>query len=351
MTLRCAVVVNRRRHVGATQSTTALVHGAVARGWKVVVGSIDDLSLRADDHVVLDAVAVPPERSRRALVGALARGTATPVDLDDIDVVLIRTNPASGEPAGRIHEAGLHLLAMAVDRGVLVLNDPVGLLRASSKLFLGALPRPQRPRTLVSRNADTLRDFVREAPGKVVLKPLQGTKGRDVFFLDPTDNANLAQICDVLVRDGFAMAQDFVPEAHDGDIRLILVDGRPLEVADKVCAVRRVPASGELRSNVAQGGTPGPVDDPRKALKVGRAVGARLRKDGLFLTGLDVIGDRCVEINVFSPGGLDDAGAFHDVDFVPPILEAIEARIATHEEHPRTIRRRARRDEDGGDTT
>jgi len=320
--MRLAVLVNRTKELHPEQTTALLVARAVDLGhdtWLVEVGDLG----RAPDGAVLAS-------ARRATVGGPAErtlagiGPAEPVRLDDFDTVLVRTNPARDPRRAWAHQAALALLRALKARGVRVVNDPEGLVWATSKLHLSTFPESIRPRTLVSRDPDALRTFVAEAPGDVVLKPVSGTRGRDVFRVAHDRRENLAQIVDVLVRDGLAMAQDYVAEARDGDVRLIVLDGELLRVGDRHAAVRRVPSTSDFRSNVAVGGHPAPVEHLTPGMR--RAVelaGPRLVADGLRLAGLDLVGDRVVEVNVFSPGGLFDAERFLGVDFLGAILAAL----------------------------
>lgn len=314
------VLVNDVDAIEPEQTTALLLDAAARRGWTTRVTDIDALALLPDDRVAC--------RARTWTPGGPAQRDDATVDLATVDVTLVRTNPARSGQLGAVHQAALVLLAMVVDAGGLVLNDPTGLMRASSKLYLAALPPAFRPETLVTRDRQALIAFVRDRPYRCVLKPLSGTRGQDVFFVQRDATPNLPQIVDVLVRQGVAMAQAWVPEATAGDTRIVLVDGEPLAVDGALAIVRRVPGQGELRSNVAQGGAAAPADVRAPALAIAAALGPRLRADGMFLAGIDVIGDKAVEINVYSPGGLLDAGAFEGVDFVGAILDAVAGRVA-----------------------
>jgi glutathione synthase len=308
------IVVNALEGVKPEQSTADIARGLLGRGHDVWYAAVGALGLGVDD--VPTAHAVP--------VGAdgLPAGRASRFGVDAFARVVIRTNPARDADRAWAHAVALDLLARARELGVVVMNDPDGLRRAGSKLYQLAVPAHLRPRTLVSRDAADIRAFV-AAEGRAVLKPLNGTQGRDVFFIDGPGNLN--QIIDVLVRDGHAMAQAWVPEAGDGDVRVLLLDGALLTVEGRAATVRRRPGKGELRSNIAQGGSAHPGVVTPAIREMVEAVGPRLRRDGIVLAGLDVVGDMLVEINAFSPGGLADAGRFAGVDFVAPILDRIEA--------------------------
>lgn len=322
--MKLAVLVNRIAELAPEQTTSLLVARALGMGYDTWLCEVDGLGQDADGAILGSARrACPGGDAARTLAGL---APCSPVHLDAFDAVLVRTNPARDPRRIWAHQAALLLLRTLRTRGVRVVNDPEGLVWATSKLHLATLPQEIRPRTLVSRDPAAIRAFVAQAPGDVVLKPVSGTRGQDVFRVGPGRSENLAQIVDLLVRDGLAMAQDYVPEACDGDVRLIVLDGRLLQVGDRYAAVRRVPPSADFRSNVAVGGSPAPVEDVTPGMR--RAVelaGPLLAAQGLRFVGLDLVGDRVVEVNVFSPGGLYDAERYYGVDFLGAILTALVA--------------------------
>ncbi|MFT5686728.1 MAG: glutathione synthase [Myxococcota bacterium] len=317
MKLLC--VVNEAARIHDAGTTTALLVAAIQRGHDVSVCGAGALSVGVHGSII--ATAHPASLTD----GQLILGAAASAPLTSAHTVLIRTNPGRDTARAWMHEAVLRMLVMARDLGVTVVNDPAGLLLASSKLYLSVVPQAHRPLTLISRNRAELRAFFAEV-GKGVLKPLTGSHGRDVFLIDDGTLGNLNQIIDVLTRDGFAMAQSFIPEAPQGDTRLLLLDGVPLMVDGQVAAVHRVPGAGDFRSNVSAGGRAEAGVITPVIAEIAAAIGPRLASDGILLAGLDIIGSKVVEVNTFSPGGLPDAGRFCGVDFLAPVLDAIEAR-------------------------
>ena len=257
---RCwCVLVNDIDELRAAQTTWRLGVAATARGVAVHYVAIADLGVREDGRVVARArrlelaPAAPDADAYDAARTRIASAPEADLVLDQVDAVLIRTSPGRDPARAWLHASALVLCRVLVDRGVLVVNDPDGLARAATKLWLYAVPERFRPRTLVSRDHAMVRAFVRSCVGGAVLKPSAGTRGDDVFLVRQGAYDNLNQIIDVLTRAGFVMAQEFVPEAVDGDMRLILVDGRPLEVDGAYAAVRRVPSGDDFRSNVHVG--------------------------------------------------------------------------------------------------
>ncbi len=72
------------------------------------------------------------------------------------------------------------------------------------------------------------------------------------MFLVNEQNKNLNQIVDAIGRDGYIVAQEYLPKASKGDIRLFLLNGKPIEIDGKVAAIHRTQAGGDIRSNIHQ---------------------------------------------------------------------------------------------------
>jgi glutathione synthase len=143
----------------------------------------------------------------------------------------------------------------------------------------------------------------------------------------PDDIPNLNQMIDAVSRDGFVIAQEYLPAAEEGDMRLFMMNGRPLRVKGKYAAFRRVRTGGDMRSNIHAGGKLAPATVTDEALRIAEVMRPKLVQDGMFLTGLDVVGDKLMEINVFSPGGLGSAQKFTKVNFCRYVIEALRRKV------------------------
>ena len=322
--MKLLVIVNRLDELAPGQTTTMLARAAEDRGHTLYVAEATAVSLTSDNRLWARVRQATPAPTPEAWVRQLRAAPADRMPLDGEALVWIRTNPGR-DPRGGVHATLLDLLAMAQEQGVTVVNDPAALRSASTKLYLSRLPAHTRPQTTVSSDPETIEALVRSATGPMVLKPLSGSRGMDVFRVDPGQYANLNQIIDVLVRGGVAMVQDYVPEAAEGDVRVVMLNGEVLVAQGRAASVRRVPSGRDFRSNVHVGGRPAMAEYDDRLRAVAEAVGPVLRRDGLLLAGLDVIGDKVVEVNVFSTGGLVDGAAFYGVDFAQPIIAALEA--------------------------
>jgi glutathione synthase len=201
-------------------------------------------------------------------------------------------------------------------------------LLAQNKLYFQSFPEIVRPATLISKSIDEIRAFVEEQPGGVVVKPLQGSGGRNVFKVGSTEDANLNQIVEAVAEEGYLIAQSYIPAATAGDVRLFMMNGVPLERDGKVAALRRVPAEGEMRSNLHVRGKAQKAAVTDDMLAIADLVRPKLIHDGLFLVGLDLVGDKILEVNVFTPGGLYSICKLQRTNFAETVIVALEKKLA-----------------------
>ncbi len=257
------------------------------------------------------------------------------IDVASIDVLMLRNDPSSDANERPWAETiGIQFGRRAAQQGVLVLNDPSSLSRAINKLYFQGFPREVRAETLITRFSADIKEFAKKHDGKVVLKPLQGSGGQGVFLVNKKAASNLNQMIEAISRDGYIIAQAYVPEAEKGDIRLFMMNGEPLQVDGKYAAMRRVNSEGDMRSNIHAGGTAKPIKITDRQLRVAELIRPKLREDGMFLVGIDIIGDVILEVNVFSPGNLFSCSEMAGVNFAGTILSSVERKLEIRGEFP-----------------
>jgi glutathione synthase len=307
-------------------TTTRLGMAAVRRGHDVWYIGAGDFACDPDDAVRAQACRAPADQSGNdAFLENLKPDRMT---VDDLDALWLRSDPADDVPDRFwAQTAGIMFGGLAERRGVLVVNNPSGLSLALSKLYLHHFPPEVRPATLITRSAEDVRKFVGDHDGRAVIKPLQGSGGQGVFIVTPEDEVNLDQMVDAVTRDGYLIAQENLPAAADGDVRLFVLDGEALQVDGTYAAFRRVPAEGEARANMSAGATVEAAEIDDTVLRIVDVVGPKLREDGMFLAGLDIVGDQLLEINVFTPGGFGSVESLTGVDFNEIVVEALEQKI------------------------
>jgi glutathione synthase len=243
-------------------------------------------------------------------------GSAQPLDLATMDVVLLRQDP----PFDMGYITTTHMLERLPKR-VMVVNDPYWVRNSPEKIFVTEYPDLMPP-TLVTSDPETIRAF-RAEHGEIVVKPLYGNGGSGVFRIRQEDE-NLNAILEFFanfVKEPMVV-QRYVPQVRQGDKRIILVDGEP------VGAINRVPAKGEARSNMHVGGRPEKTQLTAREQEICNRISPELKKRGLLFTGIDVIGDYMTEINVTSPTGIWEIRRFDGTDIASLIWDAIERKFA-----------------------
>ena len=328
--MQITFLVNDPTDIQPTQTTALLIEAAVGQGHQVGVTGVGDLACQPQGRPLaqvrwIEAKAADPV----ALMRLVAQTQPQNTQLWQTDLLMMRTNPARDASRAPAHSLILNLARQCENQGqtIRIINHPDGLIRAATKLYLLELPEFTRPKTFVSQSRADILSFIKNLESPAVLKPLQGTRGNDVFLIKDAQDGNLNQIIDVILRQGPAMAQRCIPGAEAGDTRVVVFNGKVLEIDGEVAAIARVPKSGDFRSNLHAGGAaqPGIVTDEMR--KVVTAIGPKLMRDGLFLVGLDFIGAQLVEINVFSTGGLQNAQKFTGKDFCAYIIDELSKEI------------------------
>lgn len=213
--------------------------------------------------------------------------------LEDLDAVFMRTDPPVTVP----YLYATYILDYINPEKTLVVNTPAGIRMANEKMY--ALQFQEViPETIVSQNKAVIRKFLDEK-GTAVLKPLGGKAGEGILFLDQSDR-NFNSLIEISTRQGTepVMVQTYLPAAKDGDKRIIMLNGKPIG------AVNRIPTGNEFRGNMAVGGRVAQTDITEQEQKICAVVGPKLKQDGLYFVGIDVIGGYLTEVNVTSPTGI-----------------------------------------------
>ena len=315
MSLTVAVQMDPLEKINISgDSTFAIMLGAQARGHKLYHYLAEDLTYQ-DGRLYAGAheVSVQPVAGDHFRLGDFRI-----LDLGaDVDVVLMRQDP----PFDLGYITATHLLER-IQGETLVVNDPAGVRDAPEKVWVLDFAKYMPP-TMVTRSLGAARHFA-ATHGEVVIKPLHGNAGKAVFKIG-RDGANLDALMELFnasYREPHVL-QAFLPEVAEGDKRIVLVDG---EVAG---AINRRPKQGDIRSNLAAGGTAEASALTETEIEICAALGPELKRRGLLFVGIDVIGGRWLtEINVTSPTGIVAIDKFNGSDTPALIWDAIEAKVA-----------------------
>ena len=293
-------------------STFVLMLEAQARGHTLWHYLVEDLSYK-DGSVYTSARKVSVKRELGSHFAYLSEPET--VDLADLDVVWMRQDP----PFDMAYITATHLLEL-VHPKTLVVNNPAEVRNAPEKLFVTHF-KGLMPPTLITRREDEVSRF-REEHGEIIVKPLYGNGGAGVFHLR-ADDSNLGSLMEMFLEGSRepVMVQKFLPEVRNGDKRIILIDG------EAVGAINRVPAAGQVRSNLVAGGKAVQSQLTEREKEICAAIGPDLKKRGLTFVGIDVIGDWLTEINVTSPTGLQAVNQYDNVNLQAQIWDAVEAKL------------------------
>ncbi len=300
-------------------STFMLALEAQARGHALFHYLPSELSFR-DGRVYAHA---RPLEVRREKGNHFTMGAGETVDLSAVDVVLMRQDP----PFDMAYITATHLLEH-IHPETLVVNDPIHVRNAPEKLFVthfdGVLPP-----TLITSDRREIDDFRREHKD-IIVKPLFGNGGADVFHITPEDE-NLGALLEMFThkyREPIII-QRYLPEVRQGDKRIILVDGVPAG------GVSRIPAAGDARANFHAGGSALKTELTSREREICEAIGPALAERGLIFVGIDVIGDYLTEINVTSPTGIQEINALDGIHIEKQLWDAIETRFnSRHDRRP-----------------
>ena len=236
--------------------------------------------------------------------------------LEDMDAVFMRIDP----PVNTAYLYATFILDYIDPSKTLVLNSPNGLRLANEKMY--ALQFTEAiPKTIVSQDKAIIRKFI-DTHGAAVLKPLGGKGGEGIFFVEAGDR-NFNSLVEVSTEYNRLpiMVQQYLPAAKEGDKRIILLDGEPIG------AVNRVPAEGEFRGNMAAGGSVVKIDITEREKEICERVAPALKRDGLIVVGLDVIGGFLTEINVTSPTGIREIDRLNDVRLGQQVIRWVESHV------------------------
>jgi len=328
--MRFAFVVGDPLAMRSTHTTTHLAIAALRRGHDVGFVGADDLTLTPDNQVaaiVRRPAGVPA--TTEALSAAMATASEHDERLGGWDVVFIRFHPHRetwGEGA-QVVDFGWRLRL----GGVLVVNDPEGAQRAGGRMYVAGLPAEIRPRTLVTRAPDEVKRFLKELDAPALIKPLsERNAAANRFYVARGQVKNLNQMISVLRKGGYLVVQEYMADVAQGEKRLLLLAGEPLRAGDKVAIYRR-------------GGDPTDVDAATSAStrrpwqlgaveqRIADLLRPKLVADGLYFVGIDIAGDKVLEVNVHTPGGAQACAELYGLDVGDVVVRDLERRLAVRQ--------------------
>lgn len=302
-------------------STLRIVHEAARRGHDVAITHPQNLTIRDSVTLSLCKKVVKKEKvtSRASHFYKVVEFETEMMPLRDFDVIFMRDNPP-------LDSLVLNFLD-SIKHDVFVINNVDGLREANNKIYTAAYYDPERefiPATHVSKNIDYLIRIIEESDqDKMIMKPLDGFGGSGVIVIEKSAMTNIRSLLDFYIhgnkaRSNYVILQEYVEGAENGDVRILMLHGKPIG------ALRRVPAKGDARSNISAGGRVEKYRLTKQDRELCKNIGAKLVKDGIYYAGLDVIGGKLIEVNVMSPGTITDINKLNKVRLQEKIINYLE---------------------------
>jgi glutathione synthase len=326
-----------------TDTTLRIIHEAHKRKHKVAICTPSNLTIRNSITSSFCAFIEPLEKPIGSipLFHKKVKFKERLSPLAAFDVIFMRANPP-------LDPTMLNFLD-SVKEHCFIINDIEGLRKANNKLYPVGFNDTKNeiiPATYVSKNKEYLKRVIQESPKeKMILKPLNGFGGRGVIVIEKNATQNINSLLDFYIdnkvneeNSNYVIIQEYVEGAEQGDVRVLMLNGEPIG------AMRRVPASDDIRSNVHAGGTVAKHILTKEELRICKKVGKRLVADGLYFVGLDIINNKLIEVNVCSPGGITRINKLNRVrlqekvlDFVEEVVRAKESSAERKSESKREI--------------
>ncbi|WP_031426298.1 glutathione synthetase [Flavimarina sp. Hel_I_48] len=328
----CYVVSNIKSERCGT--TLVLMKKAHERGHTVYVMNVGGFNFMQGSPICICCKMVPENFDYESEEDFLAKMKTDAIpwkmlDSAELDVMFLRNNPTE-ETIDRhwAERSGLAFARLVQQQGVLVLNDANSMSHSFiDKLYFEELPELIKPDSLITRDKTAIIDFWEKSGKKIVLKPLEGSGGKNIYLIDE-HRSNFNQIIKTLTEKGYIIAQKFLPEVSEGDVRVLVMNGKILEKDGVPAIMRRVNKDeSEFRSNVSLGGKTVKAELTPSMERIVALTAPKLIRDGFFFVGLDIVKDKLIEINVMSPGGLYYGGKLGLPEFGDTVIEAIERKV------------------------
>ncbi len=291
-------------------TSCCLITECLKRGYGVFYLNIKDLELRGEK--VWGSLSEIVERKKDRFI--MARPEM--IKLNRLQAIFIRKDP----PFNLDYLYSTYILEH-VSPPTLIINSPRGIREANEKLYVLNFPL-FAPRSLVSKKPEQLKKFLWQIGGKMILKPLGDCSGRGVLYLEK-DDINLNSLLEMAAEQGkkFLIAQEYLPEIKEGDKRILILEGKP------VGAMCRVPPPDDYRANIHKGAKFVPAEITPLDEKICQYLSNRLLRDGIYFAGVDVIGEKIVEINVTSPAGIPEINKLNKVNLEKVVIDWLEEKI------------------------
>jgi glutathione synthase len=306
-------------------STIRMIHECVSRKHTVALATVHNLTMRESTAMAFCKVFTKSSTvsSNISTFYKSAAFRKVKLPLAGFDAIVMRSDPP-------LNVTALNFLDSVRD-DVFIMNDIDGLRIANNKLYTSSFDDPENrfiPKTYVSKTPEYLESVLQNsATDKMIMKPLDGYGGAGVIMVEKQAQASFRSLLDFYINnsaDGnYVILQEYVEGADEGDVRILMLNG------EAIGAMKRVPATGDVRSNVHAGGTVVKHVLSKTEKDLCKLIGPKLVRDGLYFVGIDVINGKLIEVNVLSPGGIMRINKLNRVKLQTKVIDFIENVIAT----------------------
>lgn len=316
--MRLAFIIDPIHQLDPCHDTSvALMEAAQVLGHEVWITQVNLLNvIHSQAWALLQSIEITPVELVQGLWVAANSwynlGQTIFAPLESMDAVFMRTDP----PVNDSYLYATYILDYIDPSKTLVVNSPSGIRAANEKMY--ALQFKEAiPETIVSADKDVIRDFV-EKKGTTVIKPLGNKAGEGILIVQASDR-NFNSIVEISTMRGRlpVMVQSYLPEAKNGDKRIILINGQPMG------ALNRLASGNDFRNNMAAGGTVAKTEITTREEEICQLLAPKLRQHGLIFVGIDIIGGYLTEVNVTSPTGIREIDRLNGTHLSREVLSLI----------------------------
>lgn len=308
-----------------TDSTIRLIHESVSRKHTVALATVHNLTMRESTGMAFCNVFIKadPVSSKITTFYKNARFRKVKLPLGGFDAIIMRSDPP-------LNVTALNFLDSVRD-DVFIMNDIDGLRIANNKLYTSSFDDPDNrfiPKTYVSKTPEYLESVLQEsATDKMIMKPLDGFGGNGVIMVEKQALTSFRSLLEFYITSSkngnYVILQEYVEGADQGDVRILLLNGEPIG------AMKRVPAEGDVRSNVHAGGSVEKHSLSKTEKELCKLIGPKLVRDGLYFVGVDIINGKLIEVNVLSPGGIMRINKLNRVKLQTKVIDFVENVVKT----------------------
>ena len=321
--MRIAFIIENWANIEPLKSTTlSVIKECMSRGHRVAILYTHDLTVR-NNTVHGFAKMLKFEGKIPDSVTTFYKKTAYDVKLVALhafDCIMIRKDPPISPLVFNFLDS--------IKNETVIINDVDGIRKANNKLYTTTFHDPSNtflPKTHVSGSKKYIKKIIEESSEeKMILKPLDGSGGRGVIVLEKNAMSNINSLLDFYIDESgenYVILQEYIPGAENGDVRVIMLNGKAIG------AYHRKPAEGEHRANIQTGGSAHKYSLTDSQKKICSKIGKKLIADGIYLAGLDIIGDKILEVNVLNPGGITNINKLNKVKLHQNVVDFLEEKV------------------------